>query len=538
MLENNDLDKIVDDLREQDITKARTLRQLLDWQSEKRDRLFALPARMGTNRSYLMSVSLRWIADNVSFARDIPIFRPRQCSGTKAVLINSTTIQCLLQREPDYRRQLPMALYLATRRHRKFPPLLLVAYQDWVYDKNSDNWGPHGRALDSSLNTTALNTNSTLVDLDVANTSYYALDGQHRLMAIKGLRELLDGRLNAKTADGNPNPRKTVTRDELERYRDEYGSGEATTHGLLDEVMGIEVIPAVNRGETYPSALARLRSVLVDVNENAKPPINGEPSMLDEYNGFRIVARRLATHHPLFRIDEDNLRINMKSPNLAPKSECYTTLTAIGYVAREYLKSKDKFRKWENHGNLILDPKMAGHIRPDDEDVDRGIEEVGRFFDALAELPSHRKMLQGAKVSCLRTEDDNILFRPMAQVALARAVARLERKGVDLQEIMAKLERHEAKGDLELTNKKAPWFGVLCDLEGKIRRHAAARNLCADMFVYLLGGGLEEESAENDLRERFRDRRTVATEDGEKMGYDLRGVLVVKDECRLPDPWQ
>ena len=538
MPEDNDLDKIVDDLREQDIKKASALRQLLNWQSEKRDRLLALPARMGTNRSYLMSVSLRWIADNVSFARDIPIFRAHRRDDTKAVVINSTTIQYLQQREPDYRRQLPMALYLATRPHHKFPPLLLVAYQDWVYDKNSDKWGPHGQALDSSLKTTALNTNSTLVDLDVANTSYYALDGQHRLMAIKGLKELLDGRLNAKTVDGNPNPRKNVTRDELERYREEYGSEEATTHGLLDEVMGIEVIPAVNRGETYLSALARLRSVFVDVNENAKPPTRGELSLLDEYDGFRIVARRLVTHHPLFRIDDDNLRVDMKSPNLSPKSEYYTTLTAIGDVAREYLKSKDKFRKWENPVNPILDPKIVGHIRPDDEDVDRGIEEVGRFFGALAELPSHRKMLQGSKVSYLRTEDDNILFRPIAQVALARAVAQLEKKGIDLQEIMMKVELHEAKGDLELTNKKAPWFGVLCDLEGKVRRQVAAQNLCADMFVYLLGGGIEEEGAKNDLRERFYDRRTITAENGEEKAYDLSGVPVVKAEYKLPHPWQ
>ena len=105
---------------------------MLDWQQEKKNHQIALPARMGSSKSYLISVSLRWIASNVNFARDLPIFKGHRREGSGEISINDMTIANLQQREPDYRRQLPMAIYLATREHHKFPPLFLVAYQNWV----------------------------------------------------------------------------------------------------------------------------------------------------------------------------------------------------------------------------------------------------------------------------------------------------------------------------------------------------------------------------------------------------------------------
>ena len=84
-----------------------------------------------------------------------------------------------------------MTAYLATRRHPKFPPLLLVAYQHWVYDDGSDKWAPDGKAMHDSLTLTGLEPSGTYWDLDDSDTFFYALDGQHRLMAIQGLNELV-----------------------------------------------------------------------------------------------------------------------------------------------------------------------------------------------------------------------------------------------------------------------------------------------------------------------------------------------------------
>ena len=69
-----------------------------------------MPAKMGTNTSYLTSVSLGWIAANVYFSRDLPIFKKHRLAGSNTIDINDTTAIYLQQRAPDYSRQLPMAM--------------------------------------------------------------------------------------------------------------------------------------------------------------------------------------------------------------------------------------------------------------------------------------------------------------------------------------------------------------------------------------------------------------------------------------------
>ena len=269
-----DADKVrrtSEELLEREFNYKEALRLLLDWQRDREGHHVALPARMGTSKSYLVTVSLGWIAANVYFARDLPIFKKHQRRDSKVIDINDVTAEYLQQRAPDYTRQLPMAMYLASREHHKFPPLLLVAYQDWVYDEAHDMWGPHGRARESSLNVMGLDTKACVVDLDVANTRYFALDGQHRLMAIKGLKDLLDnGRLSARKRDGTPIAGKDMTRDEIEGYFEERGLDPDKLQGAMDEVMGVEIIPAVQNQETFRESVSRLRNVFVDVNENAK----------------------------------------------------------------------------------------------------------------------------------------------------------------------------------------------------------------------------------------------------------------------------
>ena len=195
-----------------------------------------------------------------------------------------------------------MTMYLATREHHKFPSLLLVAYQEWVYDEAHDNWDSHGRAMTNSLNVERLDTKACVVDLDVTTTTYFALDGQHRLMAIKGLKELLDnGRLSAKHKNGTTISGKNITREEIEGYFEGQDLDPNKLQNSMDEVIGIEIIPAVQNRETFRESVSRLRNVFVDVNENAKRLEKGELTLLDENNGFRIVARTVMTKHRLFR---------------------------------------------------------------------------------------------------------------------------------------------------------------------------------------------------------------------------------------------
>ncbi len=539
-----------EELLEREINYKEALRLLLDWQRDREGHHIALPTRMGTSKSYLVSVSLGWIAANVYFARDLPIFKAHQRKDSKAININDLTAEYLQQRAPDYTRQLPMAMYLATREHHKFPPLLLVAYQEWVYDEAHDMWDSHGRARANSLNVENLDTKACVVDLDVVNTQYFALDGQHRLMAIKGLKDLLDnGRLSSKKKDGTTIAGKDVTRDEIEGYFEERGLAFNKLQGAMEEVMGVEIIPAVQDRETFRESVSRLRNVFVDVNENAKRLEKGELTLLEENDAFRIVARTVMTKHPLFKGKPHELNVDTKSNQISEKSQNYTILNALVSIARAYLGEKSEFIEWKDTVLDLRGRRSIGLLRPTDDEIEKGLAQLFMYFSALSTLPSHQSMIlyfssdakEGKSPAELRSGNGgNILFRPIAQTALARTTARLQRdKGVDLKNLMATLAIREESGELDLTNRKAPWFGVLCDpVFEKVRRQKKYEDLCVEMMTYLLGGGFDDEQRLNKLRKDFFEARIGGEDSGEPMARNLSDELKTEAEFSLPDPWQ
>ena len=532
------LDTLVLDFASREAEYRSTLRQLLDWVRDKENHLLATQARMGNTRSYITSTSLKWIAANVYYAKDLPIFKDQRIPGTDRIEINEQTRQDIQQREPDYSRQLPMSVYLAIRRHHKFGPLILVAYKSWVYDDTSEMWDAAGRALESSLSLRNLDTKAALVDLDVANTRYFALDGQHRLMAIKGLQHLLDGRLEGKRKDGTWRRGKAITREQIEEKRREMNLPVDDLQSLPDENMGIEILPAVQEGETYDEAVSRLRSIFVDVNENARRLEKGELTLLDVNDGFRIVARIVLTTNKLFQPVHE--RVNLKTSNVSERSQNYTTLAHIVEMAREYLYPKKRFLLWSHP---LFDSSDFGYLRPPADELDDGVAAIGEYFDALATIPSHRAIVEGSKVETWRsrTENDNVLFWPIAQVALARAIGDLQaERGKTLVSIVAMLAKYEGREQLRLTDAKAPWFGVLCDpIQKKIRRNLQYQHLCTKMFTYLLGGGYESDDQRDELRREFFQARRAGEELGEEVrSYDMSGSLVTYEKFTLPDPWQ
>ena len=540
-----------EELLERELNYKEALRLLLDWQRDREDHHVALPAKMGTSKSYLITVSLGWIAANVYFARDLPIFKEHQRKDSKAIDINDVTAEYLQQRAPDYTRQLPMAMYLASREHHKFPPLLLVAYQDWVYDEAHDMWDPHGRARESSLNVVGLDTKACIVDLDVANTRYFALDGQHRLMAIKGLKDLLDnGRLSARKKDGTAITGKDMTRDEIEGYFEERGLDPDKLQGAMDEVMGVEIIPAVQNQETFRESVSRLRNVFVDVNENAKRLEKGELTLLDENDAFRIVARTVMTKHLLFKDGSGGLNVDTKSNQISETSPNYTVLNALVLITQAYLGERPEFNGWKDTVLNLKGRRGVGPLRPTDGEIENGLVQLSMYFDALEKLTSHQNMIlyfsSGAKEGKSPAElrgsgDRNILLRPIAQVALARAIARLQKdKGSDLDDLMEILACREEAGELDLANRKAPWFGILCDtIEEKVRRHKRYEDLCVEMMIYLLGSGFgDDEQRRKKLFDSFFDARIGGEDSGESVAWDLSGHLKTKDEFSLPEPWR
>ena len=514
------------------------LRILLDGQHDQKDTVLALKSEMGSCESYITSVPLSWVAAHTQFARDLPIFRNSRENNNGNITINSTTIAYLQQRAPDFTRQLPMTIYLATRKHHKFPALLLVAYQDWIYNDDSDNWGPDDRALVQSLSVEPLDSGFNYVNLGVEKTNYFALDGQHRLMAIKGLRDLLDGGLYAKDSEGQPYNKKRITLEEIEQIRSQFGLKNQELQKIMDQRIGVEIIPAVQTRDSKLESVARLRNIFVDVNQNAKKLTKGELALLDENDGYSIVARTIMVNHKLFQSQDGIIRVNTKSGVISNRSKYYTTLNSMVNVVENYLSNFSEFDEWKTP---ILELKNVGKIKPYDEQIESGLKILTKYFDELIHLPSHTAMaMNDVSVSDLRNEEDgNILFRPIAQEALAVAVGKLHAEGNSINNLISLLVKQEKLGKLKLNTKKSPWFGVICNpIDSKIRRHIKYRNLCSRLFLYFLGGKLIEEQYET-LRNDLFEARVVGTskESDIDLAFDFDGNLKEYKNFSLPAPW-
>ncbi len=263
----------LDEIKEFDANRRKeklVLARLLDDRQTMARHHLVFQVNMGEVQSYLASVTLGWVAEKVGFANDLPAFRKDEegFGGDPPTSIDQDESR---QRIPDWTRQSDMTTYLASRRHRKFPALILIGYQGWVNDERSEKWGEDGRAMSDSLTLTSLDTTGLCWELDDSSTSFYALDGQHRLMAIRGLRDLIQtGQLPARDEQGRVRSTGGLSRDDIIM---QTGEDNAEAHErlqrLMSEQIGIEVMPAIRRHESVSEGRRRLRQMFVDVDECA-----------------------------------------------------------------------------------------------------------------------------------------------------------------------------------------------------------------------------------------------------------------------------
>ena len=540
-----EIDELLD-LEEMHKRERRMLARLLDDRQQAAGHHLVFQVNMGEVQSYLTSVTLSWVAERVGFADDYPGFKRDELEGSDGPSTSSDYLEQKQQRNPDWTRQRDMAAYLASRRHHKFPALLLVGYQGWVYDETSEKWGEDGRAMSDSLTLKTLDSTGMCWELDDANTQFYALDGQHRLMAILGLRDLIQsGQLPARDKLGKVKSAGGLSRDDIiQQTGEDKIEAHERLQRLMDERIGIEIIPAMRRDESYDEGLRRLRQMFVDVNEHAKRLNRAELTKLDESKGYRVVARRLVADHPLLSSGtsadgEDRPKVEFDKTQLSELADRYTTLDALAETVGAYLKENATLSEHEKYVSWDKLIAKGVYIRPEDSVLEQGAKDMTEYLDLLEMIPSHRAFIQGKPAGEIRSSvsgDDNILFRPLVQVALAEAIGMLAARGVSPKNAIKSIAEKEGEGQLKLTDRKGPWFGVLCDANGKMRRYKKNRDLCCRLFVFLLGGGAEDDFDREHLRKDFAEQRLIDPEQG--TAIDLEGKAVKADDVQLPNPWR
>ena len=462
--------------------------------------------QMGTTVAYLGAVTLEWLASRVSFAAQLPLFQNKFDSNTNNVTIDPETIEEILQRPLDWSRQVTLTQYLITKKAHKFPAVLVVISPEWVDNPISPQWDNHKRATDSAAFFTSDDRDRDIGFLDISpEYSIYALDGQHRLMGIQGLMELIStGQLPRYTKAKKPTG-KYIT---VDRLTETYNIDPSVLKNISREKIGIEFIPAVIKGETRIEAKRRIRSIFVHVNLMAQHLSKGQLALLNEDNGFSILARRVAVIHPLFKdMPQRNPRINWNSATVSAKSTVLTTLQALENSAQAYLDFK--FPHWKPADRNLIP------LRPEEEELEEGLQLYNQLWDCLAGLPSYQKLSQGKETLDLRRfshekppGEGNLLFRPVGQVALIRALGILVFKKMFLPDLFKKLRQYDASGGFSSIDfPDSLWYGVLFD-PNKRRVLVSGKDLATRLIVYILGG-IEDNMELAFLRRDLAEARTM-----------------------------
>ena len=478
---------------------------------------------MGGSEAYIGAVTLQWLADRVKYASEMSLLSEQYQPQEKNIAIDSDTIEVIQQRPLDWSRQASLVQYLAARTTHKFPPVLVTIDRAWIDNIHADEWGRGGKANESAAIFTAIEGNSSVGLLDVGESvRIYALDGQHRLMGVQGLMELLHQReLPRYNKDRHPVGHK-ITLAEL-------GTSEDYLQNLPQETIGIEFISAVVKGETQLEARRRIRSIFVHVNLMAIALSKGQLAQLDENDGFAIVARQIAVNHPLLKdISNRKPRVNWDSATVATKTTVLTTLQALQDMAAKYLQYQ--YPHWKPKAQKGLVP-----LRPDTAELEAGITTFSRLFDRLSQFTSYGR-LQAEYTSQLRRfsfeiegGEGHLLFRPVGQVAFAQGVGMaVFKKQMAETDVFRKLDRYDADGGFSNINTpQSLWYGILYD-PNKKRILVSGRDLAAKLIVYLLGG-VDNDFDRAELRRYVAEARTVGD-----YAMSFEGELVTPQEVGLP----
>jgi hypothetical protein len=505
--------------------------------------------------SYTVLHPLEWISHHIRLGSEMPFMENKIDHETGRVIVDYSNADEIKQRAPDWTRQAALAAYLA-QPQRKFGPIMAVISPDWVENPGHENWSRDGRALKSAAEFTPLEPSGRVGLLKLADVRIYALDGQHRVLGMRGLRELRDtGFLQLRNRDGGP--RGSIM--QREEFFEKCGLSVEMLQAVFNDTMPVEYTPAVVAGETRAEATRRIRRTFIAINSYAKKTDKGENILLDETDGFAIVARRIAVSHPMFEGGGTNKRVNWKTTSIpSGRTPFLTTLTALQEVAKIYLTA--------THPEVVCswEAAMTGvvPVRPSDEELNNGYKALAEFFDHVWKLPLFRKLEEvgadgeqaflerwrefprftrnGDFVEGTSGFQGHLLLRPLGQIILAQAVAELAYPeelgglGLDLKTIFRRLAKFDENDGFGAHRPSSVWWGVTYTAD--TNRILNGNKSWAHRLLVQLVNGLESETERLELWQEWVWARAVDRKQRTWKNLEGRIARFDWDAPQLPKP--
>ena len=186
----------------------------------------------------------------------------------------------------------------------------------------------------------------------------------------------------------------------------------------------------------------KIRKIFNKVNRYARQTSRSDNIITSDDDIFAVIARRLiSVGEPLAPIDGIDL-VNWKNNTLSTRSKQLTTLSAL-YTISE---------------TLLRDEKLSSKMLPDADKVEEAYKFVADFWKiSLDKINAFRQYVnlteQDRPVSGLR--ENNLLLKPVAQMALAHTARMAHIKGISWDEIAKIINKIDWSFENEL------WFNIL-----------------------------------------------------------------------------
>ena len=499
--------------------------QYLMSRSNREGSVMAFLGRMAGSISFTCTRTLKWVASDVKLAVDLPFLAALKDPETGEIVIDADNIDLIRQRPVDWSRQLELARYLISEPLHQFPPLLLVITSSWAEDPSSEMW-VNGRAIESTFEYEKFGAFDGQVELSLDPRKYliYALDGQHRVVGIRGALEMINTSfLQPKNKVGNP----TGHQISIDEWIDTSVITRAEVDLVPSETIGVQLIPGVIKGETMEEARRRIATVFVHVNQTAAPLRDGDLTQIDRNDGFAHVARTLATHNAFLKKYK---RVNFSNNTISSRSVQITTLTTLKTSAKMFLQEYPMFAKWDTRvgrGRVVA-------RRPAEDEIKLACDIMNDIWNRISMLPCFAVLETDPEITVPQmrnfTADDgkaHMFYRPIGQQALIAALALVILEMGDTDKVFAMLAQVDRSGGFRLDDVCNPWYGVLYnDSLGKMV--VAGQKLATRILEYMLVG------TSADKREALLRDFAEARKSREGFAWDIDGSEVAIDKVRLP----
>lgn len=306
----------------------------------------------------------------------------------------------------------------------------------------------------------------------MADMGFITLPGKERLIALDGQHRLLSLKIAIRGISGVPGGTKLFSAMNSLQPHPEIAN---------DELCVI----LVEHTDT-----AKIRKIFNKINKYAKQTSRSDNIITSDDDTFAVIARRLIGEGgPLSPINGIEL-VNWKSNTLSARSKNLTTLSALYTIAETILK----------------DERFSAKSLPDGAVLESAYQTVSDFWmTTLQEVNVYQEYLELTRrdkpVSTIREE--NLLMKPVTQMALAHAALMARRKGIRWEEIAAKLNHINWSFD------NAMWFNILVIGSANKKMITGKDSIrCAGAVIsYLIMGNQFTRSETDEVRQIIRNAR-------------------------------